>query len=81
LCNLTKQTGGNVSSGVGGQIKTLTDSIATLKGSVAAAMATAKEASQAAKEANARATTANTNADATKNAVNLIYTKNSSLKR
>ncbi len=48
---------------------------------MAVAMVAAKEASQAAKEANARATMANTNTDAAKNAVNLIYTKNSSLKR
>jgi hypothetical protein len=69
---LTKQTGGNVSLGVGRQIKTLTDSIATLKGLVAAATAVAKEALQAKKEANRRGTIANTNANAAKNAVNLI---------
>ncbi len=38
VCFLIKQMGGNVSSGVGGQIKTLTDTITMLKGLVAAAM-------------------------------------------
>ena len=70
-----------MSSGVGGQIKTLTDTIAMLKGSVAAATTANKEASQTAKEAYMRATMANTNANAAKNAVNLIYSKNSTLKR
>jgi hypothetical protein len=69
---LTKQTGGNVTSGVGGQIKALTDMVATLKGLVSTATSAAKEAAQAAKEANTRATMANTNADAAKNAVNSI---------
>jgi hypothetical protein len=77
---LTKMTGGNVSAGVGGQIKALTDSIATLKGAATAATAAAKEATQMAKEANTRATTANTNADAAKNSVNSLYSKNSTLK-
>jgi len=39
---LTKMTGGNVSGGVGGQIKALTDSIATLKGAATAATAVAE---------------------------------------
>ncbi len=39
---LTKMTGGNVSGGVGGQIKALTDSIATLKGAATAATAAAE---------------------------------------
>ncbi len=78
---LTKQTGGNVASGVGGQIKALTDTVATLQGSVSMATSTTKEATQVAKEANTRATRANTNADAAKNAVNSIYSKNSTLKR
>ena len=71
---LTKMTGGNVSAGISGQIKALTDSIATLKGA-------AKEATQTAKEANTRATTADTNADAAKNSINSLYSKNSTLKR
>ena len=78
---LTRMTGGNVSAGVGGQIKALTDSIATLKGAATAATAAAKEATQTAKEANTRATTANTNADAAKNSINSLYSKNSTLKR
>ena len=78
---LTKMTGGNVSAGVGGKIKALTDSIATLKGAATAATAAAKETTQMAKEANTRATTANTNADAAKNSVNSLYSKNSTLKR
>jgi hypothetical protein len=78
---LTKQMSANVASGVGRQIKTLTDAVATLKGSVSAATIAAKEATQAAKEANARATTANTNADATKNGLNALYLKNYTLKR
>ncbi len=64
--------------GAGGQIKTLSDTISTLKGSVAGA---AREVAHGAKEANMRTTLANTNARAAKNAVNSIYTKNSSLKR
>jgi hypothetical protein len=78
---LTKQMGGNVTLGMGSQIKALSDTMATLKGSVTAATSATKEAVQTAKEANTRATTANTNADAAKNAVNLIYSKNSTLKR
>ena len=80
---LTKMTGGNVSAGVSGQIKALTDSIATLKvkGAATAATAAAKEATQTAKEANTRATTANMNADAAKNSINSLYSKNSTLKR
>jgi hypothetical protein len=78
---LTKTTGGNVASGVGGQLKTLTNTIATLKSMVATAAKEAKEAAQAAKEANTHASLANTNADAAKNAVNSIYTKKSTLKR
>ncbi len=76
---LTKQMGGDVVSGVGGQIKALTDAVATLKGLVSAATSAAKEATQAVKEANTRATTANTNTDVAKNAVNTIYLKNSTL--
>jgi hypothetical protein len=77
---LTKKTGGNVASGVGSQINTLSDTAATLKGLVSAATSAAKEVMQTAKEANTRTTTANTNADAAKNAVNSIYTKKNSLK-
>jgi hypothetical protein len=77
---LTKTTGENMASDVGGQLKTLTNTIATLKRSVATAAKEAKEAAQAAKEANTRASSANTNTDATKNAVNSIYTKKSTLK-
>ncbi len=77
---LTKQTSANVASGVGEQIKTLSDAMATLKGSVSAATSAAKEATQAAKEANTRATIANTNADAAKNGLNELYSKNSTLK-
>ncbi len=78
---LTKQTLANVASGVGRQIKTLTDAVATLKGSVSTATTAAKEATKAAKEANAWAMTANTNADAAKNGLNALYSKNSTLKR
>ncbi len=67
--------------GVGGQIKTLSDTISTLKGLVVVAAKKAKEVAQVAKEANTWATLADTNADAAKNAVNSIYTNNSSLKR
>jgi hypothetical protein len=76
----TKQTGGNVFSGVCSQIKALTDTVAMLNGLVSVVTSAAKEATQAAKEANTRATTANTNAEAAKNAVNSIYLKNSTLK-
>ncbi len=81
ICFLTKQTSANVVSGVGGQMKTLTDAVTLLKGSVAAATTATKEATQAAKKANARATTANTNANAAKNGLNSLYEKNSTLKR
>ncbi len=77
---LTKTTGGNVASGVGGQLKTLTNMIATLKSLVTMVAKEAKEVAQAAKEANTHASFANMNADAAKNAVNSIYTKNSTLK-
>ncbi len=77
---LTKQMGGNVASGVGGQHKTLAETAATLKGSVCMAMGAAKEATQAAKEATTHASTANTTTNAAKNAVNTIYSKNSTLK-
>jgi hypothetical protein len=78
---LTKTMGGNVASGIGGQLKMLTNTIATLKSLVAMEAKEAKEAAQAAKKANTRASLANTNADAAKNAVNTIYTKKSTLKR
>jgi hypothetical protein len=78
---LMKQTAVNVASGIGSQIKTLLDTIATLKGLMLVAASAAKEAAQLAKEANTWASTANANADVAKNAVNSIYTKNSSLKR
>jgi hypothetical protein len=77
---LTKQMGGNVASGVGGQIKALTGTVAMLKGSVSVATSAAKEATHAAKEANTRATVANTNADIAKKAVKFIYSKNSTQK-
>ncbi len=47
--------------GVGGQIKTLSDTILTLKGLVAAATKEVKEAAQVAKEVNTWAMLANTN--------------------
>ncbi len=78
---LTKQTSANVASGVGGQMKTVTDTVTMQKGSVTAATTAAKEATQAAKEANACATTANTNADTAKNSLNSLYAKNLTLKR
>ena len=78
---LTRQTAQNVASGIGSQLKTISDSVASMKGTVSAATTAAKEATQAAKEANARATTANTNADAAKNGLNSLYSKNSTLKR
>jgi hypothetical protein len=78
---LTKQMGGNVALGVGGQLKTLAETVATLKGLVSTAMGVAKEAPQAAKEAMTCASTANTTANVAKDAVNAIYSKNSTLKR
>ena len=78
---LTQQTAQNVASGIGSQLKTISNSVASMKGTVSAATTAAKEATQAAKEANARATTANTNADAAKNGLNSLYSKNSTLKR
>jgi hypothetical protein len=80
VCFLTKQMGRNVVSGTGSQIKALSNTVATLKGSVMVVTSATKEAAQTAKEANTCATTANTNADAAKNAVNSIYSKNSTLK-
>jgi len=78
---LTRQTAQNVASGIGSQLKTISDSVASMKETVSAATTAAKEATQAAKEANTRATTANTNADAAKNGLNSLYSKNSTLKR
>jgi hypothetical protein len=77
---LTKQTGGDVFSRVGGQIKMLIDMIAMLKRLVVVVTMAAKEASQTAKKANTRAMTANTNANVAKNVVNSIYSKHSTLK-
>ena len=78
---LTRQTAQSVASGIGSQLKAISDSVATMKGAVSAATSAAKEATQAAKEANTRASTANTNADAAKNGLNALYSKNSTLKR
>jgi hypothetical protein len=55
---LTKTMGGNVASGIGGQLKTLTNMIDMLKSLVATAAKEAKEAAQVAKEANTRASLA-----------------------
>ncbi len=73
--------GGNVASGAGGQLKTLAETVAMLKGLVSAATREAKEATQAAKEATTCASTANTTANMARIAVNVIYLKNSTLKR
>ena len=71
----------NMALGVGSQIKARSNTVATLKHPpVTAAASAAKEAAQIAKEANTCATMANTNANASKNAVNLIYLRNSTLK-
>ncbi len=77
---LTKQTGGNVALGVGGQLKTLAETVTTLKSLVSTAAGAAKEATQAAKDATSHISMANTTADAAKNAVNAIFSKNSTLK-
>jgi hypothetical protein len=76
----TKQMGGNMASGVGGQLKTLAETIAMLKGLVSAAMGVAKEATQVTKEATTHAYMANTTVNAAKNAVNAIYLKKGTLK-
>lgn len=78
---LTKQTGSNVASGVGGQLKAHTDLLATMKGTVHSAAEAAKEATKTAKEALTRASTANTTADAAKNTLAGLFTKNTTLKR
>ncbi len=78
---LTKQTGSNVASGVGGQLKTHTDLLHKMKGLVSLATDAAKEVTKAAKDAITCSSTANSNADAAKNAVAGLFLKNPTLKR
>jgi hypothetical protein len=77
---LVKTTAGSAAAGGGGQLKTLTDTVATLVTSVATATTVAKDAARDAKEASACASTANTKADVAKNAVDTFYSKNPTLK-
>jgi hypothetical protein len=78
---LVKTMVGSAAAGSGGQLKTLMDKVDTLTTAVRGAAKDAKEAAKNAKEASTCGSTANTNADTAKNRVNLIYSKNLTLKR
>jgi hypothetical protein len=78
---LAKRMVGGAAAGGRGQSKTLTDKVKKMQTAVLAATTTAKDAAKDAKEASARASTANTKGDAAKNAVDLVYSKNPTLKR
>ncbi len=78
---LVKTTAGGAAADGRGQLKTLTDKVKKMQTAVLVATTTAKDVAKDAKEASARASTANTKADAAKNVVDLVYSKNPTLKR
>ena len=78
---LTKQTGQNVSSGIGGQLKTMADALTQVKAAAKEASDAAKEATRASKEASTRSVSATTAADKVSNELKSILAKNSSLKK
>ena len=71
---LTKQTGGNVSAGVGCQMQVVNDKIKTIE-------ALAKEAKKESSNAIARATTASSAADDVKKKLNSLQANNLTLKK
>jgi hypothetical protein len=71
---LTKQTGGNVSTGVGGQMQVVNDKIKTIK-------ALAKEAKKESSNAVARTTMASSTADDVKKKLNSLQANNPTLKK
>ena len=81
ICFLTKQTGQNVSSGVGSQIKVLSEALEKFVKMAKEAVDAAKEATSVLKEAITRSGSASTAADKAVSDVKAILAKNSNLKR
>jgi hypothetical protein len=78
---LTKQTGQNVSTGIGSQIKVLTEALEKAVKMAKEATDSAKEATRVSKEASTRSNTASSAADKAASDVKAILAKNSTLKK
>jgi ABC-type glycerol-3-phosphate transport system substrate-binding protein len=78
---LTKQTGQNVSSGVGGQLKSMSDALAQVKAAAKEASEAAREATKASKEASTRSVSATNAADKVSNELKSILAKNTTIKK